>query len=243
MKKIIFILFLINMTFNNSYGMAKEIVHYFNKRLDPDGYILDLKNKELYENLLAEMDVKDIGELMRNESFSKGIDKQSQERIHYLISCLIQASKTQSHKNLASMVDINAPLISDIHLILAMKALSEHSKKTIEIETQYPRVNALLYRFSKLNDQEQKALKQTLRIQEETLELSQKIHTAEQLLEGIPNEARVSLFLKFVNHQKENDTSGSSDDIATDLAESTENEQETIEDNNTMLHKASDSQD
>ncbi|HRN78153.1 MAG TPA: hypothetical protein PLU71_02860 [Candidatus Dependentiae bacterium] len=232
MKKFLFILFLISSN-AHIYSMeaAKDLVHYFSKRLDPDGYILDLKNQELYENLQKEMEVKDIGELMRNESFSKGIDKQSQERIYYLIACLLEASKTQSHKNLESMIKINLPLVSDLHLMLAMKALGEHGKKIIDIKTEHPRVNALLYRFNHLPENEQKVLKQTLRIQEEALNLSQKIQTVEQLLEDIPVDTRINLFSKFIDEQKVQEQLDSSYSAGK------------IEDSNAITHQVSDNED
>lgn len=231
MKKYLIILVILNSTHIYCMDSLKGVLHYFNKKADPESYVLDLKNEELYENLCDEMDHKDVGQLMRNESFAQGIEKRSIERLCSLIYCVLDASKTQSHKNLESMISINHPLISDLHLILAMKALGEHGKKVIDIKTDYPRVNALLYRFGHLTDDEKKALKQTLRIQEEALELSQKVQTVEQLLTDIPVDTRINLFAKFIDAQKKQEQLDSSYSAGK------------IEDSNAITHQVSDNED
>jgi len=204
MKKLFFILFFITAhTYIHTMETVKNAVHYLSKRLDPDSYVLDNKNEELYESLQKKMEQNEVGELMRDESFILGIEKQSYERVYYLIQCLVSASKTQSHKNLTSMVEINLPIIPDLHLILAMKALKEHDKKMIETETEFADVNALLYRIKQQSQEKQKALKQALRVQEEILEVSQSLALVEQYLGTVPKQTRLDFLAKMVEQQKQ----------------------------------------
>ena len=217
MKKLLIIVVACTLHTHFTQGMLnltenlKAAVHYADKWINPEAYVLDSQNVKLYQSVLEAFDEKDISEL-RITQFKDGDDvfhnlestlgKRVASRLTTLITCLLQQSLIQDpvkrdDTKLSDMIAVNRLIIPDLYLALALRSLQEQKKpKTPVSNTGSLIVDVLLHKIDLLSEAEQFLLKSKLQENTEFITVDQKRSLAETYFLSLPEGEQEKLLLK-----------------------------------------------
>lgn len=181
-------------------GNVKAAVHYAEKWINPEGYILNSQNAKLYESVLNDINEKNISTLRTTQfpdengvlhTFDDTFKKRVAERSSTLIPCLfdlslVQDPNKQDGQKLYDMIRVNSEIISNASLGLAYRALSEQKNIKIVQVDDAPLVVAIeLQRIAFLDEENQLRLKTEL---DKLITSDQKRKLAKQYLLSLPAE-------------------------------------------------------
>lgn len=218
MKKLLIIVVAIcTLHVNFAQGMfsvgenLKAAVHYADKWINPEGYVLDSQNSKLYQSILDAFNQKDISELrvaqFKNpddvlHTLETTLGKRVAERLSTLITCLIQQSLIQDpikrdDTKLSDMIKVNRLIIPDLYLALALCALQEqkHPKEPV-CDTGSLIVDVLLHKIGLLAEPEKFLLRSKLEEDSKLITVDQKRNLAETYFLSLPETEQEVLLQK-----------------------------------------------
>jgi len=183
---------------------TKALVHKAAKYMDPEAYVLDAQNEELYSSVVNAINDKDIATLRNTQfpdqngmmqtlefTFGRVVERQVTLTSCILNQSLVQDPVKEDKKKLLKMATVNVANITDIHFALIIKALQEKGciKKSIA-NTGNLRVDIELFKISLLSEAEQLLLKSNLQGDDEPLSVEQKRNLAEMSFLSLSSEDR-----------------------------------------------------
>lgn len=192
------------------YDAGTSLIQYAAKKADPDKYILDAENEDLYRSMLDVMDKNDISALRLAQFRDRKDTLQTFEytfgrvldRLNTTSNCILQQSfiqdplKTKSTK-LSSIIDVNWLITPILFDALAIRALQEQKnpKKSVP-NTKSLIVDVLLHKISLLSETERYLLKCKLDEDCERFTVEQQRDLAEKSYFSLPEDEQGKLFQK-----------------------------------------------
>ena len=146
------------------------LVGYAARQMNPSAYATDSMNQSLTEKLVDETKKKSIAELnktiikngTKDHTYPFDMGKRTADKTVAIIQTLVAASLeenplAQDPETIETILRINPWLITDLHYLVALKALETHRKQPL-LTTPYATVDVLLHKISVLPEEQKQLL-------------------------------------------------------------------------------------
>lgn len=199
-----------------AYEAGTSVIQWASKKADPDKYVLDEENKELYQSIIDEMNGKDISQLRTTQfpdrkdtlqtfeyTFARVLERLNSAAYCILQQSFIQDPIKQKASKLSSMIDVNWLIIPLLHDALAIRALQEQKNPKKQVKnTGSLIVDALLHKISLLEEGDRLLLMTNLLAENEHLSLEQQRKTTEAYLLSLSQDEKEKLIQKVSQKEK-----------------------------------------